>query len=363
MFVASGNSITAITPDGDVLRDWAFSPPDQQEPHSVRDIAVAADGRVFALVELSPGEEPSEEPVEVPAGFKPLGGGGHRLSDPIALDVAPDGTVSILDANGSIKRFASNGGFIEWLSRDALDTGDVAGASDGSLYVLDSADWRIETYALDGAFVLQWGQSGGGAGELIAPTAIAVGPDGSVYVADEGDGRVQRFTADGDFLAEWVVDDPAMVVDLSVGPAGVVYVASNRTATVDAQHDLSDLLAQVIDQDHRAFVLAAELLKVGKDIGHLAGVILVGTVHPRQRVENDQLGFMLTHHLVKDLARRGGVDAKPLADREPERHVVVEQVAGIQECEPRLQPAGVGLFINIEDWSLVHGKMPQLWLS
>jgi S1-C subfamily serine protease len=270
VFVANGNSITAITPDGDILRDWAVNSPDQQESHSVRDIAGAADGRVFALVELSPAEERGEErgevpagdPGAVPAGFKPLGapprdfvvevfdangkyagewdepnGGGRRLSNPIALDIAPDGTVSILDAGGSIKRFTSNGGFIEWLSRDALDaldSDDVAGAPDGSLYVLDSADWRIESYALDGAFVLQWGQSGGGAGELIAPTAIAVGPDASVYVADEADGRVQRFTSDGDFLAEWVVGDPMTVVDVGVGPAGMVYVASTRTDTVDA---------------------------------------------------------------------------------------------------------------------------------
>jgi S1-C subfamily serine protease len=256
VFVANGNSITAITPDGNVVRDWAVSSPDQQESRSVRDIAVAADGRVFALVEVSPGEEP----VELPDGYTVLGGGysdfvvevfdangkyagewdepnsgGRRLSNPIALDVAPDGTVYILDTNGSIKRFASNGGFIEWWSRDALaalDSDDVAGASDGSLYVLDSADWRIESYALDGAFVLQWGQSGGGAGEFIAPIAIAVGRDASVYVADEGDGRVQRFTSDGDFLTEWVVGDPMTVVDVGVGPAGMVYVASTRTDTV-----------------------------------------------------------------------------------------------------------------------------------
>jgi len=247
MFVASGSSITAITADGDLLRDWAISSSDQQEPHSLRYIAVAADGRVFALVDTAPGQMweviGSGERRYVVEVFDANGtdagewdephSDGRWLSDPIALDVAPDGTVSILDADGSIMRFASNGGFIEWSSRDALDTGDVAGASDGSLYVLDSADWRIESYAPDGAFVLQWGQSGGGAGELFAPTAIAVGRDGSVYMVDEGDGRVQRFTSDGAFLAEWVVDDPAMVVDLSVGPAGMVYVASTRTATVD----------------------------------------------------------------------------------------------------------------------------------
>jgi DNA-binding beta-propeller fold protein YncE len=257
MFVASGSSITMITADGDVLRDWAVSPPVEQEPSSLRDIAVAADERVFALVDKAPGQTftvlGSEESRYVVEVFDANGnysgewdepnGSGRRLSDPIALDVAPDGTVYILDANGSITRFASNGGFIEWSSRHALDRGDVAGAPDGSLYVLDSADWRIESYAPGGAFLLQWGQSGRGAGELIAPTAIAVGPDGSVYVADEGDGRVhvadegdgrvQRFTSDGDFLAEWVVDDPAMVVDVGVGPAGRVYVASKRTATVD----------------------------------------------------------------------------------------------------------------------------------
>jgi uncharacterized protein (TIGR03663 family) len=48
-----------------------------------------------------------------------------------------------------------------------------------------------------------FGVEGSGRGELRSPRGIAIGPDGSVYVADAGNHRIQKFTAEGEFLDIW----------------------------------------------------------------------------------------------------------------------------------------------------------------
>jgi uncharacterized protein (TIGR03663 family) len=48
-----------------------------------------------------------------------------------------------------------------------------------------------------------FGAQGSGEAEFQSPRGIAVGPDGSVYVADAGNHRIQKFTADGEFMDIW----------------------------------------------------------------------------------------------------------------------------------------------------------------
>src|SRR5258707_5519195 len=42
-----------------------------------------------------------------------------------------------------------------------------------------------------------------GAGQFHFPAAIAVDPDGSVYVVDSWNARVEKFSEDGLFLTQW----------------------------------------------------------------------------------------------------------------------------------------------------------------
>ena len=84
----------------------------------------------------------------------------------------------------------------------------MAFGPDGSLYVVDMRNARVEQFAADGTFIRQFGSLGHNDGQLWresnrGPTGIAVGADGAVYVADTWNYRVQKFTADGQFVAKW----------------------------------------------------------------------------------------------------------------------------------------------------------------
>jgi len=86
---------------------------------------------------------------------------------------------------------------------------DVAIAQDGSLYISDTSNNRIQHLAADGSVLQVWGSyadiSKGSApgGTFFEPWGIAVGLDGSVFVADTWNHRIQKFTSDGKFINMW----------------------------------------------------------------------------------------------------------------------------------------------------------------
>jgi hypothetical protein len=76
--------------------------------------------------------------------------------------------------------------------------------SDGSVYVADNGNARIQKFSAGGAFELKFGGLGSGDGEFSQPRGVAVGPtDGSVYVADTGNYRVQKFSSAGTYVSQF----------------------------------------------------------------------------------------------------------------------------------------------------------------
>ncbi len=60
----------------------------------------------------------------------------------------------------------------------------------------------VDPYA-EGALTPQAVQLYGGAGELLTPRNVAIGPDGRIYVADAGNHRIAVFDGDGDLEDTW----------------------------------------------------------------------------------------------------------------------------------------------------------------
>jgi uncharacterized protein (TIGR03663 family) len=85
----------------------------------------------------------------------------------------------------------------------------VVVASDGTLYVADTENNRIQHLTADGSVLQVWGSYSGDnvnpapPSTFNQPWGLAVGPDGSVYVADTWNHRIQKFTAKGEFVKQW----------------------------------------------------------------------------------------------------------------------------------------------------------------
>jgi len=122
-------------------------------------------------------------------------------------------------------------------------TSGVALDFSGQLYVVDALNDRIRIFDQDGNGVATWGESGSAQGQFkfSAPDGfwgdLAIGPDGSIYVADTFNHRIQQFDADRNFLREWGTEEKddgqfSGVTGIAVGPDGKVYAADYDNARV-----------------------------------------------------------------------------------------------------------------------------------
>ncbi len=116
----------------------------------------------------------------------------------------------------------------------------LAVAPDGTLYVADARNHRIQHLDATGAVLKTWGtfaDSAKGAaagGTFNEPWGVAVGPDGAVYVADTWNHRVQKFSADGNFITLWGTwQSAAGQPDSFWGPRGIAVSAKGQVFVTD----------------------------------------------------------------------------------------------------------------------------------
>jgi hypothetical protein len=133
---------------------------------------------------------------------------------PHAIRVDPQGNIWTTDAASShVIKFSPDGtklldiavgGQPSPCRNNFCGTTDVAFSANGHLFISDGyANARILEYTGDGHKIREWGSPGTGPGQFRLPHSVQIAGDGSVYVADRENGRVQRFDQNGTYLGEW----------------------------------------------------------------------------------------------------------------------------------------------------------------
>ncbi|MCE1253646.1 MAG: TIGR03663 family protein [Anaerolineae bacterium] len=172
------------------------------------------------------------------------GSGAGQMQAPRGIAVAPDGTIYVADSrNNRIQRLNEKGEVLAtWGAMADISKGEAPGGTfnepwgitvgpDGSVFVTDTWNHRIEKFTADGQFIKMWGIFGQGEtpDAFWGPRGIAVDAQGHVYVADTGNKRIVEFTSDGDFVTQFgsfgvetgQFDEP---VGVAVDAQGRVYV-------------------------------------------------------------------------------------------------------------------------------------------
>jgi hypothetical protein len=188
------------------------------------------------------------------------------------------------------------------------------------VYVADTGNARVDEFEADGAFVRAWGWGvadglakaetctlvcekgleGSGAGQLTAPTFVAIdnsgGPsEGDVYVGDSGTNVVSKFSAAGVFLSS---NDGSTATTPIVGPftrlAGIAVDGDGDLWVSDGAADTFEFAADgsfVTDWQSRSGEFSGIAVDSSGDLDVVAGSGVVRVSPSGEEIGNVQEGF------------------------------------------------------------------------
>ena len=138
--------------------------------------------------------------------------GGEFISPMFGMAIDRQGSIFVVDnGNNRIQKFDRNGNFILlWGNFGASNsnfnnpTGIACDAS-GNVYVADTNNHRIQKFdGKLGHYMMKLGSRGNGEGQFNAPWGVAVDRvRGYLYVVDSANFRIQKFDETGEFIMQW----------------------------------------------------------------------------------------------------------------------------------------------------------------
>ena len=204
--------------------------------------------------QAAPTRDPRSTPIPWWGGTIPLQTSERQLAaKPTDLTTASDGSIYLADAElHTIVHLDTRGNLLgQWGSYSGTDQAlaapkgtfnepwGIAVAPEGSVYVADTWNHRIQAFAPAGEFLRSWGEPGQGAEPygLFGPRDVAVGNNGFVYVSDTGNKRIVVYTPEGQYVAQIgrEGDRPGQFIEpvgIALSEGGDLYVADEGNRRV-----------------------------------------------------------------------------------------------------------------------------------
>lgn len=164
-----------------------------------------------------------------------------QLRQPLGVDVDVDGNIFVIDATQKLlKIYDPEGKFLRQVGGPqvfARPTGVGVDPAGERAYVVDTGgvdkkeEHRVRVFnAKTGEHLFDFGERGKGPGQFNLARDVAVAPNGTVYVVDTGNFRVQAFDRDGKYLFEFggVGRFPGQFVrprEIAIDGSGNLYVS------------------------------------------------------------------------------------------------------------------------------------------
>ena len=195
---------------------------------------------------------------------------GNRsiLSRPSGVAVSPDGNHAyVIDTGGVSSQEhhlyifnAKTGELEKTIGARGRKDGDfnlalqVTTADDGTIYVTDSGNFRVQAFNPDGSHKMSFGKVGRKLGNFARPKGIATDKDGNIYVVDSAFGNFQIFDQKAQLLMYVGDRGQSGAPGTYMLPAGIAVDEDGRVYIVDQFHRKIDIFRPADIEENEGYL-------------------------------------------------------------------------------------------------------------
>jgi DNA-binding beta-propeller fold protein YncE len=235
---------------GRIFRAVAGAERHQQSWAMPRPVAVALAGDRVFVVDTAMGwviggkrDGGSSVRLKLPDGFLPVALAATPDGDLILVADRDSGVVIAFEPKGALHGEVVAAGLVQ-------HTGGIAVCANGDVVMTDANAGQVIRVRPGGPEIARSGSSGTGDGEFNTPTAVVEAPDGTIWVLDTFNFRVQQLDSELQYLSQFGQHGDgsghfALAKGLAVDPDGHIYVSDARFDAVQVFDEDGQLLLVV----------------------------------------------------------------------------------------------------------------------